>query len=362
MSVDLDEQLVDAIHHHRLPQVAARIAADSPSGDDRRRAEEALDTCARIAAATDAERSRIAELLMSEGITVEIPGRPAHAQRHEIRFDLRLDDAKRSAEVLRGEGYRTHPVWSGGAERSFWATADEVVLTRSDAWTTVVRLRWRSAAGPFDRLLRPRPADWDAVVLPAWAWRGYSIVRPVRLLLERTRLRRRDHAALEPFLATPDSLIDPLLDVAGVGPADVVADLGCGDGRIVVAAARRGGRAIGVEYSAELAAQARRAAADAGVAERVRIVVGDARRIKLDEVSVVVLFLPIGVAARLLPDLLARLATGTTVVLHEQSPLPPSMPRPTATMPLIGHDAVTVAHLWRVVSSEQGETRPPIGP
>ena len=96
------------------------------------------------------------------------------------------------------------------------------------------------------------------VRLPRRTWPAYSLVRPVRLVLERVGLRRRHEDSLGPFLATPDSLIDPLLELAQVGPDDHVVDIGCGDGRLVVeAAARLGCRAVGIERSPELVDSAR---------------------------------------------------------------------------------------------------------
>ncbi len=133
--------------------------------------------------------------------------------------------------------------------------------------------------------------------MPARLWWGYSIVRPIRLFAERLGLRSADHSALEPFLVTPRSLIEALLDVASVGADDVIVDFGSGDGRFVVTAATaRGCRSIGVEQSSELCAVAIERAAAAGVADQVSIVNADAAEVDLSEATVVVLFLPMAVA------------------------------------------------------------------
>jgi SAM-dependent methyltransferase len=265
------------------------------------------------------------------------------------------DDAPRAVSVLERSGFRRHPEWSRGAERSFWATSTEIALTRTTSWTTVVRLRWGTpvAPGRLTRAFRPRPADWDVIALPRSLWWAYRVVRPVRLVLDRTGLLRRDHGGLEPFLATPASLIEPLLGLAGVTSDDIVADIGCGDGRIVVGAAQATGcRAVGVEYSPSLVEAARRAVDQAGVGHRVRIVEGDGRSLDVSAVTVVLLFLPMGIAARLVPDLIARLPVGARLVLHEQSPLDPRLPAPAASVPIVTDDAVTVAHLWRIETSD----------
>jgi len=74
---------------------------------------------------------------------------------------------------------------------------------------------------------------------------------------------------------SPASLVEKMLDMAGVGAGDFVMDLGSGDGRVVIAAAKRGARALGVEYTPELVTLSRRNAADAGVSERASFVQGD---------------------------------------------------------------------------------------
>jgi precorrin-6B methylase 2 len=187
--------------------------------------------------------------------------------------------------------------------------------------------------------------------LPGRLWWGYSIVRPIRLFAERLGLRSSDHSALEPLLVTPRSLIEALLDVASVGADDVLFDFGSGDGRFVVTAATaRGCRAIGVEQSSELCAVARERATAAGVADRVSIVNADAAEVDLSEVTVVVLFLPMGVAARVVPDLLTRLSPGARIVLHEQNALAAGIPRPDTVHAVIVDDAVTVAHRWNLRS------------
>lgn len=197
-------------------------------------------------------------------------------------------------------------------------------------------------------MFRPTPADWAAVDLPSWAWRGYSIVRPVRLLGERIRATP-DHAALEPFLATPSSLIDPLLDLAEVTAADTLVDIGCGDGRIVVGAAERHGcRAVGYEYDESLVTAARARVADARLGHLVEIVRGDGLSADLGGVTVAMLFVPMGVARRIVPALLDRLPSGARIVLHEQTPLPAGMPSPDRSSAIVTADAVTVGRRWDV--------------
>lgn len=115
------------------------------------------------------------------------------------------------------------------------------------------------------------------------------------------------------WVPTPDALTETMLDMADLGPDDVLMDLGSGDGRLVIEAARRGARAIGVEYDAELVALSRERAADAGMSGRASFRQADLFEIDLSEATVVTLFLLPDLNLRLRPTLLG-LAPGTRIV------------------------------------------------
>jgi len=346
---ELRSELVDAIYRDRLSSWADAPATETHSDGDRQRVAAAVRaTCRRIRDSNEAERDRLLTVLGDVGVPVVATS--VSDQRHTLEIDVAPADAPRAAAALLGDGFASSCSFARGALESMWRTGDSQVFTRDGAATTVVQLRWRQRrGGRLQRLFGPSRADWAAVELPTRLWWAYSIVRPLRFIAERLGLRSADHSALEPFLVTPRSLIEPLLDVASVGADDVVFDFGSGDGRFVVAAATaRGCRSIGVEQSPELCAVAVERAGEAGVADRVRIVNGDAAEIDLSEVTVVVLFLPMVVAARVVDDLLVRLRPGARIVLHEQSSLAPSITRPDAVHAVIVDDAVTVAHRWNV--------------
>src|SRR5512138_943844 len=77
------------------------------------------------------------------------------------------------------------------------------------------------------------------------------------------------------WVPTPENVVEKMLDVAQVTPKDFVVDLGSGDGRNVIAAARRGADALGVEYNPNMVELSRRNATAAGVAEKAKFVQGD---------------------------------------------------------------------------------------
>ena len=150
------------------------------------------------------------------------------------------------------------------------------------------------------------------------------------------------------YIPTPPDVVDAMLQLAEMGRDDVVYDLGCGDGRILVHAAKEVGcTAYGIEQDPEYANDARRRVEDAAVGNRVKIDVGDATRADLDGATVVFLFLPPDAVRRLIPELLRRLPSGARILTHEQMPLHDSL-NPDATVPLFAGHSLTVAHRWSV--------------
>jgi SAM-dependent methyltransferase len=127
----------------------------------------------------------------------------------------------------------------------------------------------------------------------------------------------RPVGALEaPFLTSPEGIVKIMLDLAGVGARDVVYDLGCGDGRIVIGAGLRGARGIGVDLDYDLIANARVAARQAGVADRVRFERGDLFEMDYHDATVVMLYLSERLNLLLWPRLKAQLKPGSRVVSH----------------------------------------------
>jgi SAM-dependent methyltransferase len=107
-----------------------------------------------------------------------------------------------------------------------------------------------------------------------------------------------------------------MLDLARVAPSDYLIDLGCGDGRIAIAAARRGARALGVDLDPERVAQAAAAAGFAGLGNLVRFRREDLFRTAIYEASVIALYLLPAMNLRLRPRLLTELRPGSRVVSH----------------------------------------------
>lgn len=119
------------------------------------------------------------------------------------------------------------------------------------------------------------------------------------------------------FVTTPNDVVDRMLELARVGPEDVVYDLGCGDGRIVIAAAKKYGcRAVGFELDRLRVREARENALKNGVADRVSIELRDALTADLRPATVVTLYLGTELNARLVPQF-RQLSPGSRIVSHD---------------------------------------------
>lgn len=119
-----------------------------------------------------------------------------------------------------------------------------------------------------------------------------------------------------PYITTPDSVTAAMLDLAGVKAGDHVIDLGSGDGRIVIAAARRGATGLGVEIDPRLVAESIANAQRAGVSARARFLEQDLFRTDLAPATVITMYLLPEVNLQLRPAIL-RLRPGTRIVSHD---------------------------------------------
>lgn len=121
-----------------------------------------------------------------------------------------------------------------------------------------------------------------------------------------------------PFVPTPQTVVDAMLKIAQVRPGDFVMDLGSGDGRIVITAARQhGADGLGIEYDATLIERANKAAEEAGVADRVSFIKHDLFDTDLSQATVLTLYLLPEVNMGLRPRILEQLRPGARVVSHD---------------------------------------------
>jgi len=121
-----------------------------------------------------------------------------------------------------------------------------------------------------------------------------------------------------PYVPSPNAVVDAMLKLADVKPTDVVYDLGCGDGRIVITAAKTyGATGVGVDINPERIAEARANAKTAAVEEKVKFEENDLFKADIARATVVTLYLLPSVNERLKPKLLKELKPGTRIVSHQ---------------------------------------------
>ena len=131
---------------------------------------------------------------------------------------------------------------------------------------------------------------------------------------QQQRTLRRAAEREVPYLPSADRIVTAMLDLAAVTPDDVVYDLGCGDGRIVIEAARRGARGIGVDIDLKLVRESYDNAKRAGVGHRAKFVRGDVLEQDLRGATVVAMYLLPSLMERLVPKLRWELRPGARIV------------------------------------------------
>ena len=153
------------------------------------------------------------------------------------------------------------------------------------------------------------------------------------------------------WVPTPQALVEKMLDMGKVTPQDLVMDLGSGDGRTVITAAKRGAKAIGVEFNPKMVELSRGNAATAGVAERAQFVEGDLFEADLTKANVITMFLLPDINMRLRPKILG-LKPGTRIVTNTFT-MEDWAADETAT---VGEDCVSwcTALLWIVPAKIEG--------
>ena len=164
-------------------------------------------------------------------------------------------------------------------------------------------------------------------------------------------------AQAPPFITTPDEVVERMLRLAGTGPGDTVVDLGSGDGRIVIAAAKLfGARGVGIELDGRLVERSRDNARQAEVAERVSFVEGDVLATDISQASVVTVYLLPFLIDKLQPRFL-EMKPGTRVVSHAFGMVgwkPDRAETIRLTQPHPGQGDESMLYLWVVPAEVRG--------
>jgi hypothetical protein len=169
-----------------------------------------------------------------------------------------------------------------------------------------------------------------------------------------------------PYVQTPQNVVDAMLQIAGVRGTDFLIDLGSGDGRIVVTAAKKyGASGVGIDYDNYLIEESNDNAAKAGVSDRARFVKEDIFDTDLSPATVVTMYLLPEFNLRLRPKLLAELRPGARVVSHDWDMgewAPDAKIEVPAPEKRVGLRKVSTLYLWIVPAQLAGkwETRVPV--
>ena len=154
--------------------------------------------------------------------------------------------------------------------------------------------------------------------------------------------------SLAPYIATPEDVVDRMLTLAQVTRADVVYDLGCGDGRIPIAAAKKfGARGVGLDIDPKLIELARANAVAAGVADLVQFRVENALKADVSPATVVTLFLLSSSNLELRPLLRRQLKPGARIVSHAFS-MGPDWPADKVDQFVSARGDEVTLYLWRI--------------
>lgn len=188
----------------------------------------------------------------------------------------------------------------------------------------------------------PRYALWLITLVPL------VMIAAVIVAMTQDGARRPERKLDVWYVPTTTEVVNRMLDMADIGPLDVVYDLGCGDGRIVIAAAKQyGARGVGVDLDPARIREARANAKAAGVEKLVTFRVEDLFKTDLTEATVVALYLLPELNRRLIPKLFAELPDGARVVSHDWDM---GKDWPADEYVKLGNDGL---YLWRMPSREE---------
>lgn len=233
------------------------------------------------------------------------PPPPSSAPAAATAADLAVKETTVRNVTDRTIVYRVYP--SGRPEA---IETREIAPDAVDRYSTSVALEVEFAAGKKDAVYSLDPGS-------PYSFR-YDEGETIDLFLGSHG--RDDAVDLAPWVPTPAPVVDRMLELAAMTGTDVLYDIGCGDGRIVITAARRyGARGVGIDIDPAMVAESERNAAAAGIGDKVRFLALDATKADISEATVVSLYLLPESNALMRPILEAQLRPKSRVVCHNYS-------------------------------------------
>jgi precorrin-6B methylase 2 len=167
------------------------------------------------------------------------------------------------------------------------------------------------------RLLTSKLLIFLVIALSGWyVWVGDAPQLAVSTSVAQGQDVLFESKKIVPFVPTPQEVVDKMIEVAGVKKGDTVYDLGSGDGRIVITAAKKGAKAVGFEIDGDLVKESRQNIQKAGMQDLAEIRQQDILTVDLSAASVVTMYLLPDVNLKLRPNILSQLKPGSRVVSH----------------------------------------------
>jgi len=192
---------------------------------------------------------------------------------------------------------------------------------------------------------------------PFHGFRGLTLTAVTLALIagcgDASRPAPRDEASLAPYVASPEMIVEEMLRLANVRKEDVVYDLGSGDGRIVIMAAKiYGARGVGFELDGSLVAQSTESARRAGVSDLVEFRQQDVLTVDLSPATVVTIYLSREANLKLRPALQTQLRPGAVVISHD---FDMDDWQPEAVRQLLDESGmVRTLYVWRITGRQPG--------
>jgi amino acid adenylation domain-containing protein len=357
---DLERSLITSVHAGQLgPDLARWSASNAQLSSDASRLLADVDATARgIAANATTQGALAVDALRRAGLTATLE--PVPDRLPFLSAGLRVGHSPAGSAVerpgprraavaaaLADLGYR--PQDELGADTAAPTDIDgraRVTFIRTDRSTTrlVVTIDDVNADRPY-RLAVDRGSS-----RPTAADRARRASRRLVARLSRVSDASDRPTDLGVYLGTPTAMVGDILAIADPATDDLVVDLGCGDGRVLIEAAERFGcSGRGVEIDPTLAAEARRNVEAAGLSDSIDIVTADAsgERVAgfLADATIVFLFLPAQVTGEILSEVLRVAPKRADIVAHEQAPLGTEA-NPIESRLVVG-DGLTVVHRWQ---------------
>lgn len=351
----VEQLLIQAIYSQKLHIIARSIlqlSNERIDTDARAIAKFALATCRSISSQSKAEQKQMLDALCFAGIKAAIISKDAEnnsGQIHSFSLSIEPDDLIRTVKAAKECLFEPWCSHTPAALECIRRSQSTMVLFKLGDVTIHMTLQWKKVATErsFNSRLHPKEPDFKLIRLPHTLWPAYYPLRLARIALNKL-FRKSDTKPNWPYLGTPTSLLPLLLETANLTSEDVLIDLGCGDGRVLVEASKRYGcQGIGIEIDELLATQAREKIHDENLQDQITIHCGDVERLSFDNATVVFVFLPVSSIPSLLRKLAKQLPFGIKVIAHEQNPIKTDTPA-SQSIPMFTDSAITVAHIWKI--------------